>query len=216
MIDAPIVTPDFSYPTVDEGVTTVVAEIDRTAEAYGTPVAVIGHSLGGVVASLAVRDLPQAIASHLVVIASPYGNRVGRAFGPLMRLRLALGLVGNTEMRRRFFGRRVPDSLQREVFAAASAESRELRALARASRWFHTGAFPAGAGRPTLVVASEADRVVHVRETLEFGEELGAERHLFPRSDGVGHDDFGVWPPAAQPTATAIARFLNGNGATDP
>jgi hypothetical protein len=117
-------------------------------------------------------------------------------------------MVGSPEIRRRFFGPQVPEALQRQVFDAATDESRELKALSRQRRWFHTGAFPHGVPQRSLVLASEADRIVDHRETEGFAHAIGAQYRRYPAPLGIGHNDFGMHPPAAKRTATEILRFL--------
>ncbi|MFW5828241.1 MAG: alpha/beta fold hydrolase, partial [Alkalispirochaeta sp.] len=160
----PIETPDLELPDVDSGVASVGQACRALRQRSSQPVVLVGHSLGGILAALAARDLSPDTVSHLVVIASPYGRRVGRAFGPVVRLRFTLGLIGRDEMRQRFFGPDVPESIQRAIFDSPADESAELKALGRRRRWFHTGAFPDGVAQRTLVIGSAADRIVHIDE----------------------------------------------------
>lgn len=201
-------TPDFDFATVDQGEDAVVELCRQVRTECTAPIVLIGHSLGGVISSLAVKRLSTDVVSHLVVIASPFGTRVGRAFGPLTRLRFALGLIGRAEMRARFFGPDVPTELQTQVFARAAEESDELKALGRQKRWFHTDAFPQPLAQRVLTIASAADRIVHHSETAAFSHALGGDYHCFAKGDRIGHDDFGVYPPVAERTAAAVRRFL--------
>lgn len=204
----PIETPDLELPDVESGVAMVGDACRALRQRASHPVVLVGHSLGGILAALAARDLAPDTVSHLVVIASPYGRRVGRAFGPMVRLRFALGLISRDAVRRRFFGPDVPEEIQRVIFDSPADESAELKALGRRRRWFHTGAFPHGVPQRTLAIGSAADRIVHIDETREFAEELNARMVTFPSCDRIGHDDFGVWDPAAQQTAREIVGFL--------
>ena len=175
----PVEAPDLELPDVESGVA-IVADACRTLRArFSQPVVLVGHSLGGVISALAARDLAPDAVSHLVVIASPYGHRVGRAFGPWVRLRFAFGFIGRDELRDRFFGPQVPETIQRALFDSPANESAELKALGRRSRWFHTGAFPAGVPQRALAIGSAADQIVHINETREFAEELHARMVTF-------------------------------------
>ena len=204
-----IEAPDFTIDDVNDGVRSVTSQCRDIRTRSKGAVTLVGHSLGGVLAALAARDLDTATVSHVVIIASPYGEPVGRAFGPLLRVRFALGLVGRGEMRRRFFGPCVPEEIQRRVFSSAVDESAELKALARKRRWFHTDAFPNGIAQRTLTIASEADRVVDYRETVEFAFATSACSIVYPAAYRVGHNDFGVEPSAARRCADDIARFID-------
>ena len=204
-----IKAPDFAIDDIQDGVRSLMSQCRTARESSSGAVTLIGHSLGGVLAALASRDLDTDIVSHAVLIASPYGEPVGRAFGPILRIRFALRLVGQREMRRRFFGPRVGEETQRRIFSSAVDESAQLKGLARKRRWFHTDAFPAGLAQHTLAIASEADRVVDYRETVEFAHAASARTIIYPASDAVGHNDFGVEPAIARRCAEDIARFID-------
>lgn len=205
-----ILTPDLQMATVEEGVAQVVDLARENREITGEPVALIGHSLGGVIAALGARRLTAEEASHLIVIASPYGNVHSGGIGKLLRLAVRYRLIPAWVVRPRFFGPEVPRATQKALFSQAVTESEELRDLSRQDRWFHTGAFPEPPVQRTLVVASAADRIVNAAETLAFGGELGGETVLLPESEGIGHNDFGYWPPAARRVAAEIREFLYG------
>ncbi|MEX2444122.1 MAG: alpha/beta hydrolase [Alkalispirochaeta sp.] len=214
----PIETPDLELPDIESGVAMVTNACRTLRRRSSQPVVLVGHSLGGILAALAARDLEPETVSHLVVIASPYGHRVGRAFGPILRLRFTLGVIGKDKVRRRFFGPAVPEDVQRSIFDSPADESAELKALGRRKRWFHTGEFPHGVPQRALAIGSAADRIVHIDETREFAEELNARMVTFPSSDRIGHDDFGVWDPSAEQTAREIVGFVKqpGNANTQP
>ena len=204
-----IEAPDLVYARVEEGIEAVRQFCLTLRVSSDGPIVLIGHSLGGVISALAARELEWDVVSHLIVIASPFGNRVGSAFGPLLRVRHALGLVSREEIRRRFFGPDVRRVDQERIFAAAHTESDELRSLARQKRWFHTDAFPSGIAQNALCIASEMDKMVASGETAQFAHALGAEFVRFPASARIGHNDFGMHPPAAHRTAMVINRFLS-------
>lgn len=198
---------DVDLPTIAERVEAVTRRAREIAAEHG-PAVLIGHSLGGVLVALAARDLPADVVSHVVVIAAPFGDRVGRAFGPLFRLRLAVGLVGKREIHNRFFGPTVPAETRDWLHARTAGESAEIRALSRQRSWFHTTQFPNGIQHPALMIASEQDRIIDVMETEQFADAVGAEMVRFRRSEQIGHNDFGVYPPAARKTAAVIRAFI--------
>ena len=203
-----ILTPDFEIENVDSGVQMMVDLARREHERSGEPVILIGHSLGGVISALAAQQLSKEEVSHLVIIASPYGTVHSGGVSKLLRLAVRFKVIPGWMIRPRFFGPEVPKEKQKELFSKAVKESEGLQDLSRQERWFHTGAFSEPLEQAILVIASEGDQIVNPEETMAFGRELRAETLLLPRATGVGHNDFGYWPPAAKKTADEIRRFL--------
>jgi predicted alpha/beta hydrolase family esterase len=203
-----ILTPDFEIESVNGGVATLVDLAHRERERSGEAVVLVGHSLGGVLAALAAQQLSREEVSHLVIIASPYGNMHSGGVSKLLRLAVRFKIIPGWMIRPRFFGPAVPKEKQKELFSKAVKESEGLQDLSRQERWFHTGAFPEPLEQAILVLASEGDQIVNPEETMAFGRELRAETLLLPRAAGVGHNDFGYWPPAAKKTADEIRRFM--------
>ena len=203
-----ILTPDFDIDNVDEGVESVVELVRKRRNESAEPVVLIGHSLGGVISALAAQRLTREQASHLIVIASPYGTVYSGGVSRLLRFAVRFGLVPGWLIRPRFFGPEVPKDAQSELFSRAVKESAELRDLSRQEKWFHTGAFAKPVAQAVLAIASEEDQIVDPEETLAFARELRAESLLLPKEAKVGHNDFGYWPPAAKKTADEIRRFL--------
>lgn len=203
-----ILTPDLDIDSVEAGVGTVENLARRERKASGDPVVLIGHSLGGVICALAAQRLSREEASHLVIIASPYGKVHSGGVSRLLRLAVRFGLVPGWMIRPRFFGPEVPKEKQKELFSLAVKESEGLQDLSRQEQWFHTGAFPEPLEQAVLAIASEGDQIVSPEETVAFSRELRGESILLPREAKVGHNDFGYWPPAAQKTADQIRRFL--------
>ncbi|MFP4427579.1 MAG: alpha/beta hydrolase, partial [Spirochaetaceae bacterium] len=203
-----ILTPDFDIESVDSGVEILLDVARRERERTGEPVVLIGHSLGGVISALAAQRLDRDEASHLVIVAAPYGEMHSGGVSKLLRLAVRFKIIPGWMIRGRFFGPDVPKEKQKELFSKAVKESEGLQDLSRQERWFHTGAFSEPLEQAILVIASEGDQIVTPRETMAFGRELRAETLLLPRAAGVGHNDFGYWPPAAKKTADEIRRFL--------
>lgn len=203
-----ILTPDLDIESVDAGVDSVVELARRQREKSGAPVVLIGHSLGGVICALAAQRLSREEASHLVIIASPYGDVHSGGVSRLLRLAVRFKLVPGWMIRPRFFGPEVPKERQKELFSRAVQESEGLQDLSRQEKWFHTGAFPDPLKQAVLAIASEGDQIVNPEETVAFARELRGETLLLPREAKVGHNDFGYWPPAARKTADEIRRFL--------
>jgi pimeloyl-ACP methyl ester carboxylesterase len=202
-----VLAPDFEVERVEAGVSAIVELVREERKRNGEPAVLIGHSLGGVLAALACRELSLKEATHLVLVAAPYGEIPSGGISTLLRFAVRFKLIPEWVIRPRFFGSEVPKEKQKELFSRAVPESRALQDLSRQKRWFHTGTFSELPEQRVLAIASAADRIVDPRETIAFGEELQGETLLLPEEAGVGHDDFGFWPPAAKRVAEAVARF---------
>lgn len=207
---AHVVTPDLEMPSIDAGIAEITRIARQLRDEHGHPVILVGHSLGGVMSAMAARALPVDVVCHLVVIAAPYGESMTRSLNPLTRLALRFRLIPKSVLRARFFGTRTPKKLQKELFSQAVDEAQEVRDVANEDKWFHTHAFEHGLPQRSLVIASEADRIVNPSQTMAFGEALGARTHLFQRSLQIGHDDFGILPAAADVTSRVIEDFVGG------
>lgn len=208
-----ILTPDFDLESVEEGVEALMELVRQERENSGEPTTLVGHSLGGVICALAAQRLSREEVSHLVILASPYGEVHSGGVGRLLRLAVRFGLVPGWLIRPRFFGPEVPKKKQKELFSQAVRESAGLQDLSRQEKWFHTGAFAEPLEQAILTIASAADQIVSPKETIAFARELRAEQALLPKEAKVGHNDFGYWPPAAKLTADEIRRFLERRGA---
>lgn len=203
-----VLAPDLDMESVEQGVSTLEELLRREAAESGEPVVLVGHSLGGVISAIAAGRLGGGVVSHLVVVAAPYGRISSSLTGKLLRLAVRYRLIPGWVLRPRFFGPRVDRETQKALFSRAVPESAGLRDLAKQEQWFHTGAFDEPLEQATLVIASEGDQIVEPAATVAFGRELRAETTVFDREAGIGHNDFGYWPPAAKRTAEEILRFL--------
>jgi len=97
------------------------------------------------------------------------------------------------------------------VFKNAVKESPEIQALAAQKKWFHTDTFPQSLPQPALVIASAADRIVPVSQSLSFAEALGARTHIFEEPDIVAHDDFFASPDIAPVIADLMVSLVTRN-----
>lgn len=201
-----VLTPDLQMDTI----ATVLESGRRLAqEAAGedrAPVAIMGHSLGGVVGALAARELGPPAVDRVVLVAPPFGEKA-EVPGPLLRFLLRQKLIPDFVSRPQFFSSQTPASIQKSIFKRAVDESPELKALIFQPKRFHTDLFDGPLLVPTLVVASEADKVVPVHESLEFADRLGAATAVYGARRKVGHDDFTCAPKIAEELAGRVRRF---------
>jgi pimeloyl-ACP methyl ester carboxylesterase len=93
------------------------------------------------------------------------------------------------------------------MFKRAVDESPELQALLFRKRRFHTDLFDGPLPVPTLVVASEADRIVPAAESKAFAARLGAVLSVYDAHWNIGHDDLTSSPEIASEVAERIRRF---------
>lgn len=198
--------PDLEAESIDRLVTIARGRVRRFSLEVDGPVLVVGHSLGGVLAALAALEPGRPVVAGAVVIAAPYGEREN-APGPIMSFLLRHRLIPPGFIRPRFFSSLTPIDIQREVFANAVPEAPALREITVSRRHFHTDLFTDRLPVPSLVIASESDRIVPAAQSRAFAEVLGAEKLILPPEEGVGHDDFFAAPAVARRVADAIAEF---------
>ncbi len=192
--------------SVDELVTLALGRVRRLALEEDGPVFVIGHSLGAVLAAIAAQEIGRPTVAGVVLIAPPFGER-SSVPGPVMKFLLLHRLIPPALLRPRFFSSRTPKAVQRAVFASAVPEAPALRELGFQRSWFHTARFDEPLAVPTLVVASEADRIVPFAQSSAFATAIGATLRVFPREEGIGHDDFFAAQEVAERVAARIADF---------
>jgi len=204
-----VLSPDLQTENITTLLDTTKALLSRRAEEDGAPLSLVGHSLGGVVAAIAARDLGPEQIEQVAVVASPFGERRSVP-NPVVRFLLKHHLIPDFLTRPQFFSKHTPKELQKELFEQAVDESPELMSLAFQKRWFHTDFFPEGLFQRSLAIYSEADHIVHPEETKQFAEALGAEIRLFPADRGVAHDDLLVSPTISREVADWIIAFFEG------
>lgn len=203
----PIATPDLHAESLAALLTKAKARARRQSLERDAPIVVAGHSLGAVLAAITARDLGPDVVSAAVLIAPPFGERT-HAPGGLLRLLLRHRLIPPFLLRPRFFSSRTPRSVQRAIFRAAVPEPPGIQNLAFETHWFHTGEFAEPLPQPTLVIASEADRIVPVGQSLDFARVIGARVHVFSMNEGLGHDDLFASPEIAARIADIMVDFV--------
>ncbi|MFW5826102.1 MAG: alpha/beta fold hydrolase [bacterium] len=202
----PTSAPDIDAESVEELLTLARGRARRFSLEADGPILAVGHSLGGVLAALVAREPGPPVVGGAVIIATPYGERTDVP-GPMMRFLLRHQLVPPWLVRPRFFSEKTPTQVQKEVFANAVTEAPALREITVQRRHFHTDLFTGPLPVPSLVIASETDRIVPVDQSRAFGEVLGSELMILPRVERVGHDDFFASPQVASRVADAIEDF---------
>lgn len=198
--------PDLDAGSVEELLTLARGRARRFSLEADGPILAVGHSLGGVLAALVAREPGPPVVGGAVIIATPYGERTDVP-GPLMRFLLRRQLVPPWLVRPRFFSEKTPTQVQKEVFANAVPEAPALREITVQRRHFHTDLFTEPLPVPSLVIASEADRIVPVDQSRAFAKVLGSDLMVLPRNERVGHDDFFASPQVAARVAEAIEGF---------
>ena len=199
---------DIDAESLSDLITRAKARVRRHSLECDAPVLVVGHSLGGVLAAISARDLGPEVVSAVVMLAPPYGER-RRVPGKLLQFLLRHRLIPPFLLRPRFFTAHTPRGVQRAVFKAAVPEAPAIQALTFEPRWFHTELLTEKLAQPSLVIASEADRVVPHEQSKVLAEVIGARFHLFPEAMNVGHDDLFASPRIVSEVMTALVKFLD-------
>jgi len=199
-------TPDLAGESIgDLAVRAEEAICACSAEAQ-TPIVVAGHSLGAVMAAVAARNLGAEFVGAVVLMAPPFGER-DLPGGGILRFLLKHRLIPGWLIRPRFFSSLTPTPVQKQVFREAVPEHPALQAATMEQEWFHTSLFSGPLAIPSLVIASEADRIVPASQSAAFAAALGAELWLLPASRGVGHDDLFASATVVREIADRIAAF---------
>jgi pimeloyl-ACP methyl ester carboxylesterase len=170
------------------------------------PVDLIGHSLGGWIASL--FTILQGHRVRRLALACPAGLRVPEHPGADLFMipaeKLASTLVASPEVLAKMTSAEVTVDMK-------VARYREMTSLARViwersydpklDRWLKR------VGVPTLILWGEQDRVLPVQQAERWAERLGAKAQT-ATFDGVGHLVFIETPGAIK----RVESFLNGGG----
>ncbi|WP_455382390.1 alpha/beta fold hydrolase [Salinispira pacifica] len=201
-----VLTPDLDMTDVETLMETTATLVAEEAESRG-PVCLVGHSMGGAVAAVTAQRLGSSAVRKLVCIATPYGGNSARGTG-LIRFLIRHRLIPDFVARPRFFTR-APVYVQKAMFAKVVPENRAMQEAAMAEKYFHTELLGGSLPLPSMVIASEADRVVPSSQCRELSERIGATLHLFGPSDRVGHDDFVAAPEIALEVRRMITEFLS-------
>ncbi len=176
------------------------------AEHTEAPAVLVGHSMGAVAAALAAQELSNSTVAGVVMLAPPYGQR-DNVPGPFLRFLLRYRLLPPALVRPRFFSSKTPLDVQKRIFAEAVPEAPGLQELTFARRWFHTDLLEGRLSVPSLLIASGADQITPVEQSVAMGELLGSRIVLWPATREIGHDDFFAAPRIARETATTIHEF---------
>ena len=176
------------------------------------PIALVGHSLGGILSALVAGRVGPEVVSHLVVIASPFAGRA-KSVGPVVKLLIRYRLLPPALIRPRFFSRSTSPSDQKHWFARAVPESPALQQVLFGTDWFPTAQLSRKLVQPALAVYSDADRIVEASATRQLAAAIGAEEYRFARERGVGHNDFAASDSVCDEVARTVSAFvLKGGG----
>lgn len=190
---------------LDHGVEQVAEAARQLHGETGSKVILLGHSLGGAYGALAAQKLEPSQLAGLVALSSPYGEKkpTPSLIFWLIKRRLLPGWL----VRGSFFSPYTPVPLQKRLFNNASPEKGEVLDQLSWSHWFHQDrvtALPC----PTLVIASQGDKLVHWTASRSLAEALEADFILAPPEKAWGHNDWVVLGDASDfVTQTIIDRL---------
>jgi len=204
-------TPDLEMSSLDTLITSTSSYCRELARRSGHRLILVGHSLGGVLASLVAQELGHECVDRVVIVAAPYGKQHASKLGTaVIRFLIRFRLIPDRLARLRFFSNNSPAERQKALFADAVPESVELQNMLFAPVWFHTEKLRGPLSVPSLVIASEFDKVVPCAQTLELAEVLRSQTRIFSAHEQVAHDDFAAAPELIQLTADIVYSFAHG------
>jgi pimeloyl-ACP methyl ester carboxylesterase len=203
----PVAAPDLDASDIEQLQTLAVTRASEFSREVGGPILLVGHSLGAVIAALTANRLGRSAIAGAVLIAPPYGTRE-KGVSPVLRFLLRHRLLPPALIRPRFFSPHTPLETQKRVFREAVPEAPDLQKITFEQTWFHTALLAKPLPVPTLVIASEGDRIVSSDQSVRFARAIQAELELIPAERNVGHDDFFASPRIASETAGQISRFV--------
>ena len=200
--------PDLNGASIADLIVSAEATVTACRAEAATPVVVVGHSLGAVLAAVATKNLGPTVVGAVILLAPPFGEGQ-QEVGGIFRFLLRHHLIPAWLIRPRFFSELTPRAIQKQVFADAVPERPELQAETMGRRWFHTELFDKPLETRSLVIASESDGIVPSSQSAAFASALGATLELLPATRGVGHDDLFASPEVAREIAGRIVTFLD-------
>lgn len=203
-------TPDLEMSSLENLISATSSYCRTAAQQSGHPIVLVGHSLGGVLAALVAQDLANDAVDRAIIIAAPYGeHRMSKLGAALTRVLIRFRLIPDSLARLRFFSNKSPVERQKALFADAVPESAELQSMLFAPVWFHTEKVLGPLPVPSLVIASESDKVVPYTQTIEFAHVLRSQTRIFAAQENVAHDDFAAAPELIQQTADIVQTFAS-------
>ncbi|OLS20901.1 MAG: 2-succinyl-6-hydroxy-2,4-cyclohexadiene-1-carboxylate synthase [Candidatus Heimdallarchaeota archaeon LC_3] len=205
-----IFTPDLDFTNVDTAIESTKKVILNYFEKYGKlgPIFILGHSLGGILASIAAKDLGTEVIKKVIIIASPYGenNSSKRTIGLQRWFIKNDWLLPGFLTRSRFFTKNfTPKKIQKDLWKKAVKETDEMIDKIIATKWFHSGMFDKPLAQETLIIASRDDKVVKIEQVEEFAKVIGAKTKIYEK---VGHDDLIYAPNVANKVINDIIEFF--------
>lgn len=198
--------PDLSFSSVLEGRNQLLQYCKDVQSKYDQPLILVGHSLGGILCSLALSILEPNLVSHVVILMAPWlkekRNPLEKLIGFLIRHRLLPGAL----VRERFFHPRISKEKQKELFDKAVTEDLDLAYEITTQTWFDSTLFQPNPNISVLGIGSDSDNIVPPSFVRELTLAVGGTFHLI-QSDW-GHDDIGVDEKSARELIEFIQEHL--------
>ena len=204
-----IYTPDLQMdnPTVLlESTKKYILDIKQKAN---NDIYLVGHSLGGVVASLVCQELGADIIKKVVFIAVPYGEQK-ISFKSLTKILIKYQLIPNFISRPRFFSKNTPKSVQKKIFKQVVPESEAMIDEILKEKYFHTDLLKGPLTQESLFFISESDKVVPFNQSQKMAEILGSKVILYKKDRKIGHNDYITGPVLSKEVSEKIIDFFIG------
>ena len=204
-----VFAPDLDFTNIEVAIESTKRLIQNYYEKYGKlgPIFVIGHSLGGILASIAAKDLGIEVIKKVILMATPFGenNASKRSIGFQRWLIKNDWLLPGFLTRPRFFTKKTPKKIQKDLWKKVVKENNEMIDHIISSKWFHTELFLKPLQQETLIIASRDDKVVNIEQAEAFAKVLRAKTKIYEK---VGHDDLIYAPNVAKKVIEDIIEFL--------
>lgn len=202
-----VVTPDVAAESFEAYVDEAERLSIERSEADGRPVAIMGHSLGALVAAAAALRVGKEGIGCAVLVAPPGPSQHDR-INPLLRFLLRRRLIPDFLIRPRFFLQTAP-SVQKRIFKRVVVEPKGLQDDVYLRRSEIAAKVTGPMPQRALVVCSDADAIVPASASLALAEQLQADVHRFDQSQRIGHDDYAAAPAAVLQIAELVSDFCN-------
>lgn len=206
-----VFNPDIDLTNVESALDSSVNYFENLHIKYPeSEIYIIGHSLGGILASIIAHKLGVNVINKIAVIASPYSTQKLK-YKRLIRFLIVHKLIPSFVSRPRFFSKNhTPKSVQKKLWKQVVSESEEMVDELLADEPFHLKHLHK-LEQECIVIGSEYDKIVPIDSVKAFFDVIDGKEYIeFPESKKISHNDFITGPMIAQEISDIITTFFLG------